>query len=241
MNKPAGNTVKKKWWQKIIQFISLKIVGPITWNPIKAIFNGGVYWNLTEEDHDKLRKLLKDNHYFVLNYRNSHLTTLFIGLATLIKTGKWARYTHAFVNIEGDAINSDEDFRIIEATGKGVHYSTFMEVFDCDAVMLRTPKGVTPDEWVTMINKVLKDGLGRPYDTLFDMMNDQELSCVEVIWIMLKAIPDYEKHIPNLLAEEKRIGNLTPQMLADTPDFETVLVIRRSTRFVNGIKRLFKK
>ena len=176
-----------------------------------------------------------------MNYRNSHLTTFFIGIATLIKTGKWAKYTHAFVNIEGDAIDSDEDFRIIEATGSGVHYSTFMEVFDCDAVMLRVPRGVTPDDWAIMINKVLKDGLGKPYDTLFDVMNDMELSCVEVIWIMLGAIPDCEKYIPDLLKEVRRIGNLTPQMLADTPDFETVLEIRRSSKFINRIKNFFGK
>lgn len=241
MNQPVNVTLKKKWWQKIIQFISLKIVGPITWNPIKALFNGGVYWNLTEEDHDLLRELLKKNHYFLLNYRDSHLTTLFIGLATLIKTGKWARYTHAFVNIEGDDINSDEDFRIIEATGSGVHYSTFMQVFDCDAVMLRIPNGFTADKWATMIEEVLKNGLGKPYDTLFDVMNDKELSCVEVIWIMLKAIPDYPKYIPNLLKEVERIGNLTPQMLADTPDFTTELEIRRNSKFTRRIKKFFGK
>ena len=237
MNEP----VKKNRLQKIIQFISLKIVSPITWNPVKALFNGGVYWNLTEKDHDTLRKLLKENHYFLMNYRNSHLTTLFIGIMTLLKTGKWAKYTHAFVNLEGDAIQSDEDFRIIEATATGVHYSTFMEVFDCDAVMLRVPRGVTPNEWAIMINKVLKDGLGKPYDTLFDVMNDMELSCVEVIWIMLGAIPDCEKYIPGLLKEVRRIGNLTPQMLADTPDFETVLEIRRSSKFINRIKNFFGK
>ena len=241
MNKPMNEPVKKNRLQKIIQFISLKIVSPITWNPIKALFNGGVYWNLTEKDHDTLRKLLKENHYFLMNYRNSHLTTLFIGIMTLLKTGKWAKYTHAFVNLEGDAIQSDEDFRIIEATATGVHYSTFMEVFDCDAVMLRIPRGVTPNEWAIMINKVLKDALGKPYDTLFDVMNDMELSCVEVIWIMLGAIPDCEKYIPELLKEVKRIGNLTPQMLADTPDFETVLEIRRSSKFINRIKNFFGK
>jgi hypothetical protein len=240
MKKEKISPLKKKWWQKVVQFISLKILSPINWNPLKALVNGGVYWNLQEEDHNKLRKMLRENHYFLFNYRDSHLTTYFIQIATIIKTHRLAKYTHAFVNVDGDIINTDEDFRIIEATGKGVHYSTFMEVFDCDAVMCRIPKKVTPEEWVLMIDKVLKEGLGKPYDTLFDVMNDQELSCVEVLWLMLKALPNYEQHIPNLLKEVEKVGNITPQMLVDTPDFKTILEIRRSCKLVNFIKKLFK-
>lgn len=208
--------------QSIWTWISLNIISPITWNPIKALFNGGVYWDLTEEDHNQLRKLLAKNHYIILVYRKTHFTSYLIMLGNLIKTGKMGSWSHALMNLEGEAAK-DEDFRLLEATGKGVHYSSFMQVFDCDRVCLLRPKGFTDEDWTEALDKLRKQE-GKPYDTLFDLSEDQSLSCVELVH---EAIEGDLTKLPSFTALIEKYKNLTPQMFYDCDDFEKVFEVRR--------------
>lgn len=47
------------------------IISNIHWPRTQALLNGGVYWALTEEDHDKIRRLLKEHYCFILTRRKS--------------------------------------------------------------------------------------------------------------------------------------------------------------------------
>lgn len=210
------NTIAKFCYQSIFYIISI-----ISWKRLYALFNGGVYWSLKEADHDTLRKMLKTDYYIILIRRSTALTTYVISLASFFTTGKFSFYSHALMNVEGD-IDNNVDFKLIEATAKGVHWSSFMSVFDCDNVCLLKPKGINIKEW-TLILDVVKDQYGKPYDSLFDLTENQNLSCVELVYTGLSALPDYEKRFPHLQELIKKHGlNLTPQMFYDCPDLEVV-------------------
>lgn len=208
-------------WDKLLDFFAA-----IHFNRTFAAANGGVYYRLTEQDHDKLRELLKDNYFIILTRRKSHLTTYLIAIASFIVDHKMSHYTHALMNVEGD-LAGHLGYKLIEATGEGVHYSTFMEVFDCDSVVLLTPKGVTPAEWTAVMDEV-KNDLGKQYDDFFDISNDLSVSCVEMVYWGLKTLPDYEQRFPNLvrLIREHK-DDLTPQMLLDCGDLDVAFEVRR--------------
>ena len=214
-----------KYVEKIITFISLKIISPINWNSLKVLFNRGVYWDLKEEDHDYLRCALTHNYYFILTYRKTHFTTYILKLWNLIKMKKWINWTHFLMNVENE-VKYGQGFKLIESTGKGVHYSTFMQVFDCDSVALLKPRNISIEDW-TLLLDVAKKQEGKKYDTLFDLANDKKLSCVELGLKALRKLPDYEKNFANFEALIKKYGQLTPQMYYDCPDFEVVWEVRR--------------
>lgn len=202
------------------------VFAAIKFDRTAAVLNGGMYYRLKERDHDTIRQMLKDNYYIILTRRKSHLTTYLIAIASAIVDKKFSHYTHALMNVEGD-LDGHVGFKLIEATGKGVHYSTFMEVFDCDSVVLLTPKGLTAEEWTTVLDTV-KGQLGKEYDDLFDILNAENVSCVEMVYWGLKALPNYEQRFPKLVALiEQRKNNLTPQMLYDTGELEVAFEVRR--------------
>ncbi len=189
---------------------------------------GKIHWNykngLTIDELNQLKELLTKDYYIILTHRNNHLSTFFVGLASFVLTGKWSYWAHALMNLE-DEIKKEDDFRLVEATGTGVHYSSFNEVFQVHGVCLLKPKSMSLEYW-TMIMDKAKTELGKPYDSLFDISNDQALSCVELVRTALKAEPNYEQNFANF---EKMIAtrkNLTPQMFYDCEDFEKVYDIR---------------
>ena len=170
--------------------IVMDFFSSIKWPGIQALFNKGVYWSLTEQDQDDLRDLLKPNYYFIVTRRKCHLTTYLITIASLFTTGKPSHYSHALMNLDDGKATKDSEYKLIESTAIGVHYSTFMQVFDCDSVALLTPRGITSEDWVKILDKALSD-YGKPYDDLFDVTQDQRLSCVELCRNALQALPDY--------------------------------------------------
>lgn len=208
-------------WDKVTD-----VFAAIHFNRTFAAVNGGVYYRLTEQDHDNIRALLKDNYFIILTRRKSHLTTYLIAIASLIASGKFSHYTHALMNVEGD-LSGHLGYKLIEATGEGVHYSTFMQVFDCDSVVLLKPRGVSAEEWTAVMDTVKAD-LGRPYDDFFDISNDMTVSCVELVYWGLKKLPDYETRFANLvklITDHK--NDLTPQMLLDCGDLDVAFEVRR--------------
>jgi hypothetical protein len=205
----------KSLFDKIAEFVVINI-GKIHW---------GYKNGLTTEELDSLRKLLKDNYYVIVTHRNNHLSTFFVGFASWVLTRKWSYWAHALLNLENE-VNSDADFRLIEATGAGTNYSPFGLVFQVHGVALLKPKSMSAEYWTKVMEKANSE-LGKPYDSLFDLANDNALSCVELVRTALMAEPDYEINFANFETMIKSDKNLTPQMYYDCSDFEVVYEIRR--------------
>lgn len=190
---------------------------------------GKIHWKfkngLSEDELNNVRRLLTPNYYIIVTHRDNHLSTFFVGLAGWFLTGKWSYWSHALMNLE-DAVQSDSDFRLIEATGSGTHYSEFNEVFDVHGVALLKPKNMTIDDWTLVMDKANTE-LGKPYDSLFDLKNDNALSCVELVRTALQADPDYAVNFAEFERMIQENKNLTPQMFYDCPDFEVVYEVRR--------------
>lgn len=79
----------------------------------------------------------------------------------------------------------------------------------------------TIDEWTIVLERV-KTHLGKKYDTLFDLTQDQRFSCISLIRNALMASPDYHKDFAHFEAMVQKAGNVDPNMLYDCPDFEIV-------------------
>lgn len=211
---------------KIWVFLMQKVIPNIKWESLTALFKGGKYWSLTEEDWDVLRKLLKEDYFIILTRRNSHFTTYAIAILEWIKRGKLSHYSHALINIEGDDIKSDKDFILVEATSPGTHTSTFMQVFDCDSVCLLRPKHFSKEDWDKCVAKVISD-IGKPYDIDGNLSDDSKLTCAELDRDGLKQVPDYIKEFPNFEAMAEKHKIAMPQMYYDSGDFEIVFEVRR--------------
>lgn len=205
----------KKLWTSFVDWVVITI-GKIHW---------GYRNGLSAKELSEIRNLLTPNYYIILTRRNNHLSTFFVGLASWVVSGKWSYWAHALMNLE-DEVKSDNDFRLIEATGAGTHYSTFEDVFKVHGVVLLKPKNMSIEYWTVVMDRA-NTQLGKPYDSLFDLRNDQRLSCVELIRDALMAEPNYSTNFANFEEMIKSNKNLTPQMFYDCPDFEVVYEIRR--------------
>ena len=214
------------WFYRALTAVC-NVFASIHWNGLRALFNGGVHWSLTREDHNTLRTLLKPNYYIILTRRKTHLTTYLIGIASWIVTGRAVHYTHALMNVDDGNIKDDNDFKLIEATAKGVHFSTFMEVFDCDSVVLLRPSGYNDSDWQEALDTLLQQE-GKQYDNLFDITDDTKVSCVEMCRQALQRDENYATEFARLEALITKHGNnLTPQMLYDCGDFVIAFEARR--------------
>jgi len=188
-----------------------------------------VHWKqssvLTAEDDAVIREKCINNYYIIVTRKSNYLTTFFIALGNFLLTGQWGFYSHALMNLE-DKVDDDSDFRFIEATGAGTHYSTFESVFGAvDAVALITPKNMSIAEWTTALDKS-RTYLGRPYDNLFNLKSDLEINCVELIRLALEGTDDYATNFAEfekLIAKKK----LTPDMFVNCPDFKVVYRIKQ--------------
>lgn len=212
-----------KYLTAIWDFISLHIVSKITWNWLKALFNNGRYYEITDAELNQIREILRVTNCIGLSHRKTHLTTYLIAFGSWLVTGKKSYWTHAFMNLEGE-VNGDEDFLLVEATGPGVHTSKFMEVFDCDSVCLLIPKNFTMEDWADVVAKVPSE-YGKKYDTLFQYKDESKVSCIELIRILLKATTDYFSDFAHFEYKIEKEKQLTPQMLYDCPDFKKIYLV----------------
>lgn len=217
----------KTWWYWLWNKFS-NFIGMISWTKFKGWFRkSGRGYDLTPDDHEQLKELLAGGYYMILTNRKSHLSTYAISFLTLLKTGKWPKYTHILMNLdlENDPENF-EKFKLMEATRVGVHYSPFMKVFDCDSVCVMRPVNLKTEDW-EMIMEGLAKQLGKEYDNLFDLSDSTRVSCVEMVLESLKNNPNYLNDFPHLEAMIQKVNNLTPQMYRDCEDFEVILEINR--------------
>jgi hypothetical protein len=209
---------------KVIDFLS-RCVSRISWMGLTAMFNGGVYWDLTEKELNDIRQMLNDNYYLILTRRKSHLSTYLVQLGHWLKTGRKGYWSHILMNLE-DEVKSDYDFRFIEAVGiHGVKYSSFMQVFDCDSVAILRPRHFSQEEWLDIMEKA-KTYYGRPYDTLFDLASDSNLSCVELVRDALREDPPYAEKFQKFEAMIAKYKNLTPDMFYECEDFDKIYETR---------------
>lgn len=174
---------------------------------------------ITEKHKKELAALLATDYYVILTGDTGTLSSWIVSFFTWAGTGYWSPYSHALMNCDfiTDPDKRDE-FKFIEATSVGVHYSTFDEVFSCDYVCLLSPRNVNREEWTKVIDVAVTYN-GRPYDDLFDLVDDSRMSCVEVVLNSFKGIEKYEgkfSHLEKLLEEEISIF---PQTFKDCSDF----------------------
>lgn len=184
-----------------------------------------IHWGsqqlFTPDEQEELAKKLASGYYIILTGSRHHLSSIMVSLLSWIKTGKWAKYSHVLMNCDNITDPADRNsFKFMEATSKGVHYSTFDEVFGkaCDYACLLTPKTVDNEEWTRIIDGLLKEH-GKPYDDLFDLVDQSHSSCVEVVLNALKAA-DYGEDFPHLEQLIKQEGNLVPEMYRSCEDFD---------------------
>ncbi len=200
--------------KKIVDYF-VKLLGKIHWSTDDL---------LTPDDLVGINQILAKDYYIILTRRKNHLSTYFISFANFVLSGKFSYWSHALMNLE-DQVNNIDDYRLIEAVGKGVTYSDFMSVFNVSSVALLKPKGVSLDEWTSMMDAA-KENLGKPYDSLFDLKSDKAMSCVELVRDALMSLPNYETRFARFESLIKKRKNLTPQMFYECEDFETVLEIK---------------
>ncbi len=177
---------------------------------------------MSQEDRDALTKLFASGYYIILTGNKYHLSSIFVKIMTFFKRGKWSPYSHALMNCDFIDDPTDwKEFKFMEATVAGVHYSTFEEVFDCTSVCILTPKNIDNEEWTKIIDSLIKQN-GRPYDDLFQLSDNTHISCVELVRNALMANNTYEQefqHFEHMITEE---GNLVPHMFRECSDFQVI-------------------
>lgn len=206
----------KTMFDAVVNWVVLAI-GKVDWR-----FSHG----LTDDEHQKIREMITKDYYIIMTRRRNHLSTWVTSITNFFITGKFGYWAHCLMNME-DTVQTDADFRLVESTGQGVHYSDFAEVFDVNSVSLMKPKSMSIDKWTAVMDR-LKGDVGKPYDTLFDIAQREKLSCVELVRDALMADPDYATNFANFEAMIAKGGYLTPQMFYDCGDFEVVYEVRNN-------------
>ncbi len=203
---------------KILSYLKEKIVltiGKIEWKTNKVI---------PDTELIKIHNLLEDNYCIILTRRSNHLSTFFVGLADFLLTCKWGYWSHVLMNLE-DELKSVDDFRLVEATGTGVHYTPFEKVFNVQSVAILKPKTLDLEKWTSLVD-VVKLQIGKPYDTMFNIKDSSKLSCIELIRVVLQHEPNYYEDFKNFEKLIHRYKNISPQMLFNCGDFDIVYLLK---------------
>lgn len=200
----------------------------VSWRSIRALFNGGKFFNLKPEDWKELQSKLSKDYYIILTRSNDHLSSIVVPWGHRFLTGKKGYWSHALMNLEQSTKPDIETgFQLIEATSKGVHFSNFFDVFECDSAVLLRPAGLKIRDWTNVFETLLQQE-GKKYDNFMDLKSDKAVNCVELVRMALQSLPDYDKRFANF--EEliqKYEGNLTPDMFYECEDFVVVFEARR--------------
>lgn len=194
-------------WYKIYHWFAM-IPGKITFKKKNLI---------DQEKRQQIAEKLASGYYIILTGDKHTLSGIVVSFLSWIKTGRWARYTHALMNCDNITDPSDtHSFKFVEATSVGVHLSNFEHVFACDYVCLLSPKNISNVEWTAIIDALLTQQ-GTRYDDLFDLSDSSRVSCVELVLNALKA-SDYTEHFQHLEYLINKEKNLVPQMFRDCED-----------------------
>lgn len=208
--------MKRTLFQKI-QIFFIELSSKVKWRQTR---------HLDESDIAALKTKFVTDHYIIATRKGNYLTTYLIGFGNWLLGGRFGRFSHVLMNLE-DEVNSSSDFRFIEATGQGTHYSTFEQVFGAvDRVALVAPKHITVAEWTAALDSI-KVYLGVPYDNLFDLKSTLEINCVELIRLALQKTPNYTENFAQFEELCQRKKKLTPEMFIECEDFEVVFEIKK--------------
>lgn len=222
-------------WTKIVTFVSLKLISPFKWTFLKFFFTGRAY-DLRAADREAARELMKYRTYLWVSRRDTHLTTYLISFSDwVLSLGVWAKnkfkgkrprfgfWSHAFLNYD--------DNELVEAIAKGVERNFFDEVFDCDAAAALLPRNMSVSEWQDLqplIAEEMLKQLGKKYDSVFDLSDQDKVSCIELVRLVLKnKVHDYDLKFANFETMIEMYKNVTPQMLYESEDFVCVWEVRR--------------
>lgn len=222
-------------WEKIVTFVSLKLISPFKWTWLKFLFTGKAY-DLKSIDREAARELMSYRTYVWVSRRDTHLTTYLISFSDwALSLGVWIKHkfkgkrprfgfwSHAFLNYDNN--------ELVEAVAKGVKRNFFDEVFDCDAVAALVPRNMTINEWSALqpfISEEMLKQLGKKYDSVFDLSEEDRVSCIELVRLVLKKrVPDYHLKFANFETMIEMYKNVTPQMLYESEDFVCVWEVRR--------------
>lgn len=176
---------------------------------------------LSESEKQRLAKQLASNYYIILTANNYHLSSIMVRVLTFLKTGKWPRFSHVLMNVDFMTTPERDKFKFMEATVKGVHYSTFDEVFDCTDFCLLSPDAVDLKQFTNVIDRMVENK-DKPYDDLFDLLDDKRISCVELVRNALKQISNYQQHFSNFEALIQSTRTLTPEDFYICVDFDVI-------------------
>lgn len=223
-------------WKAIVRFVSLKILSPCKWTFAKFFFTGRAY-DLRPADREFARSLMQKRIHLWVSRRDTHLTTYLISFSDwVLSLGVWLKngrkgkrprfgfWSHAFLNYD--------DNELVEAVAKGVQKAYFDEVFDCDSVAALLPKKISVSEWEDLqplIDEEMMKQVGKKYDTMFDISKDDQLSCIELVRLVLKnKVHDYDLKFSEFETMIRTYKNVTPQMLYESNDFVVVWEKRQS-------------
>jgi len=206
--------------KQIYNYFADKIVtwiGTVKWHTTRT---------LTTYDKDIIKQKLTDNYFIILTRHDGYLSSYAIAFSHFLLTGKVGYYAHSLMNVE-DTVKNDDDYRFIEATRIGVHYSGFDQAIDdqTSSVVLLKPKNMALNRWTEVLDKA-RSYVGKEYDTLYDLANDNKLSCVELIRQALRGEPDYDINFAEFEKMIRKSKNLDPQMFYECSDFEIECEIR---------------
>lgn len=221
----------KKWWNYFVDFFVGTVIGKTTWLKLYAKFHKGKEYLVTDFERIQIRDILKSNYCLIMTRRNTHLSTYVGGWAHWLlmllhgKKPKIGYWSHCLMNVENE-VQSLTDFRLVEAIGTGIGFSSFDSVFNCDSVALMIIEGVAcSSDWNDALEYDLTQ-LGKPYDTLLDFNNPDRQTCIELIHNALDYVPKAVKVRDGLDAMLKEYGALTPQMLYDCPGLKVIFEVR---------------
>lgn len=207
-----------KFLEPFLDWFFVKVISPISWEFLTKLIKGRPF-ALTTSQHNEVVQIWSAMNTITLTRRNSHLTTYLIAIGHFLVTGRFKMYwAHALFNDGTEAI---------EAIGKGVVRNPSSKVLDVDGVAVLIPKHLHLISWQMILEEARRHvEEGTQYDNLFDAMNDNEVSCIELIYDALKEIENHRELWPNFFGLVEREGNVTPQMLYDSGDFEVIYEVR---------------
>lgn len=200
----------------------MDFVPKVKWHKIKKKI-WGYHFNIELSDWPLIEEVLDTGYFIILTADKCSLSSWGVKALHFALTGKFASYSHALVNVEGEP---PEPYKFVEALNAGVKASTFIEVFSCDAVCILKPKYYSLEQLNATVGEAMVN-IGKKYDKKFNYQDDAEMSCVEVARARLKSLPNYETEMRVFEHMIKTEKNLTPQMFRDCPDFEVLLEIKR--------------
>lgn len=188
-----------------------RVISSIHWNWGRKMI-GGKYW-VTDTEKEYIRGLLNIQPCFILIENRSFLTGYLIRLLAWLTTGKWPRYTHVLMNFDVGLGPNSDSFLLIESTNRGVHFSSFDQVFACDNVCLTTVE-LSQFEWA-QVRMGLAKQIGKEYDDCFDLSDNSRVTCVEMCWDALKELPNRDQLFPSIVKQIIRYKQITPEDFRD--------------------------